>query len=751
VELQTFSLYTVLVSAVIVGIILAYLYVLQRDSHTGIWALGMLAYAGTFASDLLIHESLRVPGGEIGVVLTSVLAGILFVEGARILRGRTGSSLIWRIAAVISVIATLVLPVEPSWVRIAPSAIYLGAGLLYAGYLILRAEERAGKAHYMVGTSFLALGALAWIHPILESSPGPEGLRGDYLWTSVFGISLGIGVLFMHVREFAARLAEQGTEVARQAALLDQVSDGILRLDLALNVTFWSSACERMYGLAPEEVIGRSVVAVLPGEFVTVRPDVVFRRFAEEGRASWTMKYQVADGESVYFEISGSRVLDGADQPVGYVAVVRDVTERFRFQLEIDEGRERYRTLFESSPIPLWEEDLSSVKEYLDGLKASGVVDIAAYLRENRDALLECVTRVRVIDVNDATVRLYRADSKDTFRAGLEPYVHEDSIPAFAEEFAALAAGATNYTSEVRSKTIDGRDLVVRFTLAVPPGYEESLELVLVSDMDLTSYVGVQRELERYQDDLEELVERRTAQLRIVNDKMQEAIGAKDRLLANVSHEMRTPLNSIIGFTGVVAQGLAGEVTDEAKHQLTMANRSGKQLLALVNDLLDLNRLGNGTLELERAPVDIVNLLESTCSIVEPFAEEKGLVLTCDAHAMPEIVTDGDRVRQVLLNLISNAIKYTHSGSVDVQASADHQGVHLSVSDTGIGIKKADLEHVFDAFHQLAPTREAKHSGAGLGLAISREITQLLGGTLSAESKVGHGSVFTLTLPFDEV
>lgn len=748
-DLMTFSLYTVLISSVIVGSILVYLYGLERQKHTGLWALGMLVYGMTFLADALAHSVARAMRPSI--VVFSVLAGLLFVEGARHLWGQRGVSRGWLIAAAVALVAMFALPGESFTEFVVPASAYLGAGFFYSTWVLFRLQERTGSAHLMVGASFASLGLLAFLHPLVEHFFGVGGLRGDYLWASVFVVSSGIGVLLMHVRETAARLAEQGTEVARQAALLDQVSDGILGLDTELNITVWSSVCERIYGQSAHDVVGKPIAMVLPGEFVTAKPDVVFARLASQGRVSWMMKHLNASGDELFSEISGSRVTDDKEQVTGYVAVVRDVTERFKSQIEIHEGRERYRTLFESSPIPLWEEDFSAVKVYLDELRATGVTDIAQHLLENRDALLECIGLVRILDVNEATLKLYRADSKQVFREGLDPYVHEDSVSAFAEEFAALAAGATTFTSQVRSWTTDGQELIVRFTLAVPPGYEDTLELVLISDMDLTSYVGVQRELETYQDGLEELVERRTEQLREANTRMQEAIAAKDRLLANVSHEMRTPLNSIIGFTGVVAQGLAGDVTEEAKRQLTMANRSGKQLLALVNDLLDLSRLEHGSVQIEAAPVDIEALLHSTCEIIQPFARDKGLLAGCDIANLPLVHTDADRVRQVLLNLLSNAVKYTDEGSVTVGGRVSSDAVLLSVADTGRGIDEQDTEHVFEAFHQLAPTREAKHTGAGLGLAISREIAHLLGGELSVESRLGHGSVFTLSLPLDPV
>lgn len=749
VELLILSLYTALVSSVIVGTIFAYLYALEGDPHTGMWTLGMFALGGAFLTDVLAYTQIAVSRSGMGAVVTSTLAAVFFTEGALRLRGMQSRLRALGVLGMAAVAATLFLPTSPLWLRLLPSGALLTTGLGVSAWLVFHTTERAGNARYMVASSLAALAGMAAIHPLSEWVYAREVLHVDYLWAGVFVVSLGVGVLFMHVREYSARLTEQGSEVALQAAVLNQVGDGILGLDLELKVTVWSAVCERMYGISAGEVLGRHVAEVLPGEFMTARPDVVFRRLLERGSVAWTMRYRDADGCDIYHEVSGSSMTDEAGTITGFVAAIRDVTERFKFQIEIDEGRQRYRTLFESSPIPLWEEDFSAVKVYLDELKASGVEDIERHLIENPLDYEECMRRIRIIDVNDATVQMYRADSKEQFLASVDLIAHPDFIPVFAAEFAALAAGATRHAGEIRSWTLDGEELTIAFIAAVPPGYEDTLGRVLVSDMNLTEYRKAQRELQRLRTGLESDVERKTKQLSEANAQLWEAMVAKDRLLANVSHEMRTPLNSIIGFTGVVAQGLTGEVSEEAKRQLNMANRSGKQLLALVNDLLDLHRFENGQVQLDSALVDVEELVHSTCEIVRPFARDKGLLVTCEVTRLPEVRTDEDRVRQVLLNLLSNAVKYTDEGSVKLSARAHKGELKLSVADTGKGIAQDDLERVFEAFHQLAPTREAKHTGAGLGLAISREIAELLGGTLTVTSAPGEGSVFTLALPLE--
>ncbi|MDZ4063460.1 MAG: HAMP domain-containing sensor histidine kinase [Coriobacteriia bacterium] len=296
---------------------------------------------------------------------------------------------------------------------------------------------------------------------------------------------------------------------------------------------------------------------------------------------------------------------------------------------------------------------------------------------------------------------------------------------------------------------MSGKPLALLVKLTVSPGYESDLGRVLVSSIDITGRKGIEAELARYRDSLEELVERRTAQLQSVHNELIEALGARDRLMANVSHEMRTPLNSIIGFTGIVLQGLTGDIGAETRTQLEMVDRSGRQLLAMVDDLLEFANVSVKGVHVEERETDLAALLHTTCEMVRELAKEKGLVIRCGHMQPPAVHTDAVRVQQVVLNLLGNAIKFTESGWIGMECAMRDDTVRISVSDTGPGIPVESRERIFEAFHQLTPARGAKHSGTGLGLAIAREVTSALGGRLSVAARTGGGSIFTLALPID--
>jgi len=253
---------------------------------------------------------------------------------------------------------------------------------------------------------------------------------------------------------------------------------------------------------------------------------------------------------------------------------------------------------------------------------------------------------------------------------------------------------------------------------------------------------------------IRDISERRRVE-RALHDKnieLERANQAKDRFLATMSHELRTPLNAIIGFTGVLLMKLPGPLTPEQENQLGMVQSSGKHLLSLINDLLDVAKVESGKVEMQFAPLALQPLVESVASTLRLAAEAKGLKLEVEMPpAAIEIWTDRRALQQVLINLTNNAIKFTDHGRVTLMLEAAGGGtagdVRFSVDDTGTGIREEDQDKLFQAFSQIsAASGRPRVEGTGLGLYLCSRLAELMGGRIEFQSRYGQGSRFTLVL-----
>jgi PAS domain S-box-containing protein len=233
------------------------------------------------------------------------------------------------------------------------------------------------------------------------------------------------------------------------------------------------------------------------------------------------------------------------------------------------------------------------------------------------------------------------------------------------------------------------------------------------------------------------------------NAQLESASRAKDRFLASISHELRTPLNAILGFTGTLLMGLPGPLNDEQSTQLRTVQRSGRHLLSLINDLLDLARIESGKMELKIEPIACRDLLEEVAVGLRPLAEEKGIALqVLAAEDGVELSSDRRALSQILINLANNAIKFTDQGSVRLELSRQHDNgasvTRFGVTDTGCGIKAEDRERLFAAFEQIGGPDARPYEGTGLGLYICQTLAPLIGGAITFESVLGAGSTFAL-------
>lgn len=237
-------------------------------------------------------------------------------------------------------------------------------------------------------------------------------------------------------------------------------------------------------------------------------------------------------------------------------------------------------------------------------------------------------------------------------------------------------------------------------------------------------------------------------ELEMQKKQLDDANRMKTSFLSNMSHELRTPLNSVIALSGVLNRRLAGKVPDEEYSYLDVIERNGKQLLVLINDILDLSRIESGYEEIEIRKFNIRGLIHEVVEMIEPQANQKGIYLRYLAEGeLPDFNCDYEKCQHILQNLVANAVKFTEEGGVDITTVVKAETIHIMVSDTGIGIDKDQLPHIFDEFRQADGSTSRKYGGTGLGLAIAKKYANMLGGSVDVQINSGKGSNFTLVLP----
>jgi signal transduction histidine kinase len=288
------------------------------------------------------------------------------------------------------------------------------------------------------------------------------------------------------------------------------------------------------------------------------------------------------------------------------------------------------------------------------------------------------------------------------------------------------------------------QDIVVKGTLT-------SLGLLRVIENAIEKF-SIQREL----NDKRAILELRNRQLETIRDQLEsnlaelvDATRAKDRFMAVMSHEMRTPLNAILGYVDLIELGLAGELSEPQREYIGRIRVGSRHLLDLINDVLDLARADARKLELDLRPVDVVAVAEEVVTLLESQAEATGIELILEpcTETLPIVWADLQRSRQILTNLVGNALKFTEEGSVTVRCTADGEHVRIAVEDTGIGIAPEVMPLIFSEFYQADDDLTRRKGGSGLGLAIAQRLARLMGGDLQVASEPGRGSTFTLVLP----
>jgi PAS domain S-box-containing protein len=386
---------------------------------------------------------------------------------------------------------------------------------------------------------------------------------------------------------------------------------------------------------------------------------------------------------------------DAAGEPLGILASARDSTAQKQLEQQLRDSQVYTRSLIESN---------------IDALMTTDPIGVITDVNQQMEAL----TGYPRDDLIGSPFKRYFTD----------PALAEDGIRLVLHE-----GKVENY--ELTASSRDGHETVVSYNASAFYDQDHKLQGVFAAARDVT-------ERKRFEQTLQE------------NLELANANTAKDQFLAGISHELRTPLNAILGFTGTLLMGLPGPLNDEQRRQLDIVQSSGKHLLSIINDLLNLALIESGNLDLTLAPVVCQDVLTEVAETLRPLVEGKGLRFSIDAPGEEiTIRTDRRALSQIIINLANNAIKFTDTGSITLALALADGGhsVRLSVADTGAGIAEEDQDRLFHAFEQVGEAKARKLEGTGLGLYISQKLAEILGGGILMDSTLGAGSTFTVSLP----
>ena len=487
---------------------------------------------------------------------------------------------------------------------------------------------------------------------------------------------------------------------------LYSIGDGVITTDTRGLLQQMNPVAEELTGWSENEAKGKQLEEVFPiiNEDSRKEVEIPVRKVLREGKIVGLANHTLLiskDGNEIPIADSGSPIKNSEGDISGVVLVFRDQTEERESQRALQESEARFRVLVEHAPE-------------------------AIFVQTDR----------RFAYLNPTALKLFGADSLDQLKGTpvIERF-HPDSHAQIKERISIINTKKQSLPLiEELCLRMDGSSFVAEVS-AVPINYEGK-DGALVFFRDIT--------------------ERKRAEEEILKAKMlsDNANRSKAEFLANTSHELKTPLSSIIGFSDLLLEGVSGNLNDDqAKHVKTIY-QSGNLLLNLINNILDLSQIEFGEMELKFTKFDIVRTVHDVYSMMFILSERKGVSLELRSDVTNlDIVADRIKIKEILYNLIDNALKFTpKSGSVNVNIEMQNENtVKISVADSGIGIAEEDLDRIFDPFYQVDGSSTRRYRGSGLGLAIIKNFVTMHGGSIWVNSKVGEGSEFFFTIPVNKV
>jgi PAS domain S-box-containing protein len=517
-------------------------------------------------------------------------------------------------------------------------------------------------------------------------------------------VSTSVDITELKSAEAALTQSRDGAErlatVANEAEALARI--GHWRLDIPTGVLEWSAGFSRIYGLGDDVEVTLDLVLQMahPEDGAVAAANFERALAGEESGETLVVRIVRTDGEVRYLKTNMALQRDADGQAFAVLGTIADVTEVTLAEMAVAESEARFRNLASNAPDIIAESD------------AHG-----------------CLTYVSPVCEN---ITGYRPE--DLTGRGFRAMMHPDDVAAVARMSNAVKSsqGTTpSWPVEFRARHKSGAEIWLesRPTYVADPATGEHLGFI-----DVIRDVTMRKRMEE--------------DLRAAREAAEAAAAVKSEFLANMSHELRTPLTSIVGFIGMTAQ--QKELTPQTRHYVERVTEASKALLCTVNDILDFSKLEAGQVAIRPEPVRLLDLARGVLEMFGPQAGAKDLELNLEMDDAEVCVAfDPDRLRQILLNLVGNAVKFTDVGGVTLRTAYDpkREDLFIEVIDTGAGIPKEKLERLFKRFSQVDGSRTRAQGGTGLGLAICKGLVEAMGGKIGVESSMGEGSRFWFSAP----
>jgi PAS domain S-box-containing protein len=521
-------------------------------------------------------------------------------------------------------------------------------------------------------------------------------------------------------------------------SILDRVTDPVLLTDSEGRMVIANERAERLFATRESESEGRRRAIAINNMLFSS----ALGRSAVEQMTSAPRELALVDpteGSDLLFELISTTAGD-ARMGMGIVSVLRNVSDLRSATEEIEDNLQRLRSA---------EAEVRAERDRLDL-----IIDSVA------DPILVTDPSGNLVMMNTPAERLFSAAAR-TAPEAQRVRANDANFTSFVSNLLFGKSGVSKYHGGVNlvdPKT--GRSVPMEAVSGSVYGESAEVSAIVTILHDRTEAIereqlyeqlkAASAQLERRVQEATSALVRQNELLRRQAIELEQASVAKSQFLANVSHDVRTPLNAILGYTSLLLRGVAGPLATPQRDSLGRVDANARHLLTLITDILDISRIEAGKMPVRLSPIRLKELVDEIMSEVEPLIATSNLTVTATVpEGLPIIRSDRQKVKQILLNLLTNALKFTPRGSVTV--SCTHQRadrtISIAVADTGIGIAPADQERIFEAFSQADSTSAREGGGTGLGLAICQRLASVLGGQLNVESTVREGSTFTLVIP----